>query len=705
MKKPSEAKVTSPDEQLLEYVEQIRSGKLPELSFMHELTDEEMVVAKMETAVRVAISLISVPGHRPIPVGVCVGFLSNDKPLAKHYREHFEHYEGHQRGFAPPTPGVEIFYLIWGTPQFHHQDLMEKMGIIEKILKLGGGRMVMTNSKEFGRFVYTYAEEPKRLKSWESAISIQHLDRFLTGRQRDPAQMMRSYGLSHVISNDVSCVGEVAHAGIYHNDLHQDSHQDSKDPKGTWTVSGLMKYHVRWTEAILYIDKKMWDRYEYHLPRYFSYLSEEFSMVYDPEVRSYRTHPDQVMVKILLEMENEGLYVGRDRSVISDKFTQLCQEYAAEAYAELEELAGEPFSWRSRHEVARIVAQRFNAKGLKGSLAADDLSQRGSDRALEKWRGDEFVDKLLAFRRWYKHSANELCHLLVSVSSGGRIYPDFELYATPEGHSLPKDPWLRELTAGSSFGLHIRQMISTEDPRFMLLSASYKALPWQVLAHDSGDVNLELVFLGEEELDQVLAGSLFGVPTKDLTYENIMAARQLLHLFMNPVPRDKLFKGPYLKGRTRKQWLDGFYHLFSKVGEYMRVHHEISCDLGHCITWLDRSLFHHQPVSLKDYYYRRKDLSGIKCIMASALELHKMAAINIARKLRSSQFESRLIFQENFELLFEVPMPELDPVREIIGETMEGISKIKALKVEIGVGRTWFEASAHQLPRQWLPSD
>lgn len=44
MKKPSEAKVTSPDEQLLEYVEQIRSGKLPELSFMHELTDRKSVV-------------------------------------------------------------------------------------------------------------------------------------------------------------------------------------------------------------------------------------------------------------------------------------------------------------------------------------------------------------------------------------------------------------------------------------------------------------------------------------------------------------------------------------------------------------------------------------------------------------------------------------------------------------------------------------
>lgn len=690
MKKQSEAKlVTSPGEQLLEYVEKIRSGKLPELSFMRELTDEDVTMANVGQIVRIAISLISIPGkHRPIPVGICVGLLRNWQPLAEEYREH---YQDQLQGFSPPTHGVELFHLVWGVPQFHHQDLMAKMRIIEKLLRRGGGLMVMTNSKEFGRFISTYAEEPKRLKSWESAVSIQDLDRYFMGQSRDPVEMIRSYGLGYVrdISNNLSNVGEVAHAAI---------HQES------WTVDGLMKYHVRWTEAMLYLDRMIWDRFKDHLPSHFSHLSEEFSMVDDPDFGNYMTHPDQAMSRTLLEMENEGLYVGHHRSVISDKFTELCQDYAARAYAELEDLAGEPFSWRSRHEVARIVAKRLEAKGMHGSSAADELSQSGSDRALQKWRGDEFVDKLLAFRRWYKHSPEELNHLFRLISSGGRIYPDFELYATPEGQALPKDHWLRELSTGSSFGLHIRQMISTEDPRFMLLSASYKNLPWQVLAHESGDVNLELVFFGEEELDQVLAESLFAEPITDLTYEKIMAARQLLHLFMNPVGRDKVFKGPYLKGRTRKQWFDGFYHLFSKVGEYMRISHEVGSDLGHCTTWMDRSLFHHQPVSVEDYYYRRKELSGIKCIEASALELHKMAAINIARKLGSSRFESRLIYQENFELLFEVPMPELDPVREMIGETMEGICDIKALKVEIGVGRTWFEASAHQLPRQWHPN-
>jgi DNA polymerase-1 len=80
-------------------------------------------------------------------------------------------------------------------------------------------------------------------------------------------------------------------------------------------------------------------------------------------------------------------------------------------------------------------------------------------------------------------------------------------------------------------------------------------------------------------------------------------------------------------------------------------------------------------------------------IQGTAADLIKVAMIRIHRRLLQEKRKSKLILQIHDELVFEVPEPELEVIKGLVKEKMEGVMKLGIpLKVEIGAGRNWAEA-------------
>jgi DNA polymerase-1 len=58
--------------------------------------------------------------------------------------------------------------------------------------------------------------------------------------------------------------------------------------------------------------------------------------------------------------------------------------------------------------------------------------------------------------------------------------------------------------------------------------------------------------------------------------------------------------------------------------------------------------------------------------------------------LDERQLKSLLMLQVHDELVFEVPVDELDPLREALPKLMGGVARLKVpLLVEVGVGANW----------------
>jgi DNA polymerase-1 len=80
-------------------------------------------------------------------------------------------------------------------------------------------------------------------------------------------------------------------------------------------------------------------------------------------------------------------------------------------------------------------------------------------------------------------------------------------------------------------------------------------------------------------------------------------------------------------------------------------------------------------------------------IQGSAADIIKLAMNKVYNRLKEENLRSRLVLQVHDELIIEAHRDELDRVKAILRECMEGAVDLKVpLEVKMSVGRNWYEA-------------
>ena len=80
-------------------------------------------------------------------------------------------------------------------------------------------------------------------------------------------------------------------------------------------------------------------------------------------------------------------------------------------------------------------------------------------------------------------------------------------------------------------------------------------------------------------------------------------------------------------------------------------------------------------------------------MQGTAADLIKLAMIRIDRWLHDNGQPARMIMQVHDELVFEVPLAELDWAREAVPRLMAGVAELSVpLLAEVGVGANWDQA-------------
>ena len=80
-------------------------------------------------------------------------------------------------------------------------------------------------------------------------------------------------------------------------------------------------------------------------------------------------------------------------------------------------------------------------------------------------------------------------------------------------------------------------------------------------------------------------------------------------------------------------------------------------------------------------------------IQGTASELIKLAMININKEIKKNNLNGKMILQVHDELLFEVPLDDIDRFIKIVKDKMENAMKFDVpLKVDYNYGLNWLEA-------------
>ena len=79
-------------------------------------------------------------------------------------------------------------------------------------------------------------------------------------------------------------------------------------------------------------------------------------------------------------------------------------------------------------------------------------------------------------------------------------------------------------------------------------------------------------------------------------------------------------------------------------------------------------------------------------IQGTAADIIKLAMIAVARRIQAEKLRARLILQVHDELIVEAPEDEVDRVKALLKDCMEGVVALKVpLRADISTGGDWRE--------------
>ena len=225
----------------------------------------------------------------------------------------------------------------------------------------------------------------------------------------------------------------------------------------------------------------------------------------------------------------------------------------------------------------------------------------------------------------------------------------------------------------------------------MLLSVDYSQIELRLMAHFSADPLLTKAFLGGGDVHKATAAELFGVPVEQVTSEQRAAAKTVNFATIYGQREFSLAQQLGISTGEAKKFIASYFEKYSGVREFIeRTLQEARRD------GLVRTLFG-RVRPLPDINSKNFNLRGFAertavntPLQGTAADLIKLAMIHIDRDLIERKLRTKMLLQVHDELVFEVPIEEIDEVTDMVQERMEKVWELRVpLVVETGVGPNW----------------
>jgi DNA polymerase-1 len=381
--------------------------------------------------------------------------------------------------------------------------------------------------------------------------------------------------------------------------------------------------------------------------------------------------------------------------VDTDVLRRLSSEIAGEmsqVQSRVTDLAGLPFNLNSPQQVAEVLFRRLGLKGRKRtksgfSTDAEVLenlaAQHELPREILRYR------ELSKLRSTYADSLPGLTH-----PETGRLHASWNQAVTETGRLSSSDPNLQNIPIRTPLGSRIREAFVPGRPGWTLLAADYSQIELRILAHLSRDPNLVEAFETGVDVHALTASRLFDTPLESVDSRHRARAKTVNFGVLYGMGPQRLAREIGLSVAEARRFIDEYFAKMPGVKTYLDEGLALARQQGHVTTLLGRRRY--VPDLGSDNGARRSFAERIVAntpIQGSAADIIKVAMVRLAPRLRSGGFESRLILQVHDELVLEVPLGEVDAVRDVVVDTMEKAFPLSVpLRVEAKTGANWREA-------------
>ena len=201
-------------------------------------------------------------------------------------------------------------------------------------------------------------------------------------------------------------------------------------------------------------------------------------------------------------------------------------------------------------------------------------------------------------------------------------------------------------------------------------------------------------FQNQEDIHQATAAKVFGVPIEEVTKAQRSNAKTVNFGIIYGVSAFGLSQQTDLNRTEAKELIDTYYATYHKLRNYIQDQVDFARDHGYVTTVLGRRRYLKDINSQNAVVRGAAERNAVNApIQGSAADIIKLAMIAIQKKLDKEQWNSKMLLQVHDELVFDVPLDEVDSLKIMVKSEMENAFSLAVpLVVDLGIGKNWLEA-------------
>ncbi|MBE3560192.1 MAG: DNA polymerase I, partial [Ktedonobacteraceae bacterium] len=407
------------------------------------------------------------------------------------------------------------------------------------------------------------------------------------------------------------------------------------------------------------------------------------------------TNIELPLIPVLMQMELYG--VALDANFLRE-FGKALDEQLHKAEREIYDFVGHRFNINSNQQLGEVLFGELKLPARKKNKTGYSVSAD----VIESLRGlHPIVDHLLAYRQLAKLKSTYVDGLLSLMDPAtGRVYTSFNQNVASSGRLSSSNPNLQNIPVRTELGRQIRRAFIA-DPSYVLLTADYSQFELRILANITGELRLVEAFTRDEDIHTITAASLFNVPVEQVTKEQRRLAKTVVYAVLYGQSAFGLASITGMSNSEAAEFIKRYHETFPTVKSYIEGTLDQARRQGYVNTLFGRKRFIPDMRVLSHTERQALEREAINMpIQGTNADLIKMAMIRLHQAFKERRMGVRMILQVHDELVFEVPIEELEKAKRLIKREMEGVGRTMEhtgkrsvpIKVEIKVGKNWYEA-------------
>jgi len=354
----------------------------------------------------------------------------------------------------------------------------------------------------------------------------------------------------------------------------------------------------------------------------------------------------------------------------------------------IHQMAGVEFNVNSPKQLGDVL---FNRLGLpKPFKSGKGRAISTAQDVLEGLAGEhEIVKLVLEFRQLTKLKSTYI-DSLPQLARNGRLHTSFNQAATATGRLSSTNPNLQNIPIRTELGREIRAAFVAA-PGKLLVGADYSQIELRLLAHYSQDPLLLEAYRTGKDIHTLTAAEVFGVPPMLIDAEHRRRAKAVNFGIVYGLSPFGLAQQLGIEQKEAKRFIDAYFVRYAKVRTFIDATLEQARRDGFV-----RNLFGRKR-PIPDLLSKNPNLRGFAertavntPLQGTAADLIKIAMLKLDRELRERGLQAKMLLQVHDELVLEAPEAEVELVKSLVKECMEGAYALTVpMEVEVSVGSNW----------------